>query len=69
MACSAHSDTNVFVQMKRGGTLEAEWIIFYAELVSEVTLTFFMYTLGTRKVLSPFSMLVIRTWPEQLGGL
>lgn len=40
MACSAHSDTNVFVQMKRGGTLEAEWIICYAELLSEVTLTF-----------------------------
>lgn len=40
MVCSADSDTNMFVEMKRGGTLEAEWIICYAELVSEVTLTF-----------------------------
>lgn len=36
MVCCADSDMNMFVKMKRGGTLEEEWIICYAALVSEV---------------------------------
>lgn len=52
MVCSADSHTNVFVEMKRGGALEAEWIICYAELVAGVTLTF----VGTFWVQGKFSV-------------
>lgn len=59
----------MFVQIKRGGTLETEWIICKAELVSEVTLTLVYTHFGYKEGFLCFSMLVIRTQPEQLGVL
>lgn len=59
----------MFVPTKRGGPLEAEFIISYTEAVSEVIHAVHAHISGTREVLSPPSMLVIRAWQEWSGWM
>lgn len=59
----------MFVQIKRGETLEIEFIISYAEIILEMILTFVCPHFRYKQVLSPLSVLVIRAWRERSGWM